>query len=153
MKNTNKWINRMFCIFLLILCEVANHFVAVSKIWVVKGSVVVEGLNIINLYAIYDLVTVPEQPVYVVLCVQYESKKGAKIRNQYNQKPHLTKDTKGESNNHTREPRCQPFPSRWPQGSNEQTGKHDKHNTEITQMIQQRSTALERSVKVFYWSA
>ena len=36
---------------------------------------VVEGLNIINSYAIYDLVTGPEQPIYVVLCVQYESKK------------------------------------------------------------------------------
>ena len=70
---------RMFCIFLFIFCEVANHFVVVRKIWVVKGIVlVVEGLNIINLYAIYDPVTGPEQPVYVVLCVQYESKKGGK---------------------------------------------------------------------------
>ena len=33
---------------------------------------------IINLYAIYDPVTGPEQPIYVVLCVQYESKKGGK---------------------------------------------------------------------------
>ena len=39
---------------------------------------VVEGLNIINLYAIYDPVTGAEQPIYVVLCVQYESKKGGK---------------------------------------------------------------------------
>ena len=39
---------------------------------------VVEGLNIINLYAIYDPVTGLEQPIYVVLCVQYESKKGGK---------------------------------------------------------------------------
>ena len=60
-------------------CEVANHFVAVRKILVVKGIVlVVEGLNIINLYAIYDQVTGPEQPIFVVLCVQYESKKGGK---------------------------------------------------------------------------
>ena len=69
----------MFCIFLFIFCEVANHFVAVRKIKVVKGIVlVVECLNIINLYAIYDLVTGPEQPIYVVLCIQYESKKGGK---------------------------------------------------------------------------
>ena len=62
--------NRMFCVFDFIFCEVANHFVAVRKIWVVKGIVlVVEGLNIINLYAIYDPVTGPEQPIYVVLCV------------------------------------------------------------------------------------
>ena len=45
----------------------------------VKGIVlVVEGLNIINLYAIYDPVTGSEQSIYVVLCIQYESKKGGK---------------------------------------------------------------------------
>ena len=44
-----------------------------------KGIVlVVEGLNIINLYAIYDPVTGQEQPIYVVLCVQYKSKNGGK---------------------------------------------------------------------------
>ena len=41
-------------------------------------ALVVEGLNIINLYANFDPVTGPEQPIYVVLCVQYESKKGGK---------------------------------------------------------------------------
>ena len=40
-----------------------------------KGIVlVVEGLNIINLYAIYDPVTGPEQPIYKVLCVQSKTK-------------------------------------------------------------------------------
>ena len=54
----------MFCIFLFIFCEVANHFVSVRKIRVVKGIVpVAEGLNIINLYAIYDPVTGPEQQI------------------------------------------------------------------------------------------
>ena len=73
--------NRMFCIFLFIFCEAANNFVAVRKICVVKGIVlVVEGLYIINLYAIYEPVTGPEQPIYVVLCVQYESKKGGKYQ-------------------------------------------------------------------------
>ena len=62
----------------------------------------------------------------------------AKIRNQYYQEPHLTQDTTRESDkitiwHHKQEPRGQPFPSRWPQGSNEQTRKHDKHNTLITQ--------------------
>ena len=52
--------------------KLQNHFVAVRKICVVKGIVlIVKGLNIINLYAIYDLVTGPEQLVFVVLCVQY----------------------------------------------------------------------------------
>ena len=60
----------MFCIFLFIFCEVANHFVAVRKILVVNGIVlVVEGLNVIFLYAVYDPVTGPEQPIYVVLCI------------------------------------------------------------------------------------
>ena len=42
--------------------------------------------------------------------------KGAKIRNRYNQVPHMTKDTNGKVTNtvrhHKREPRGQPFPSR-----------------------------------------
>ena len=67
----------MFCIFLFIFCEAANYFVAVHKIWVVEGIVLVgEGLNIINLHVIYDPITGTEQPIYVVLCVQLESKKG-----------------------------------------------------------------------------
>ena len=81
-------------------------------------------------------------------------RKAAKIRNRYNQVPHLTQDTTLESDENTikqpkQEPRGQPFPSRWPQGSNEQTRKHDKHKTLMTQMIHKRSTALERSVKYF----
>ena len=44
-----------------------------------KGIVlVVDGLNIINVYANYDPVTGPEQPIYVVICVQYETKNGGK---------------------------------------------------------------------------
>ena len=39
---------------------------------------VLNGLNIINLYAIYNPVTGSEQPIYVVLCVQYETKNGGK---------------------------------------------------------------------------
>ena len=43
-------------------------------------------------------------------------RKRAKIRNRYNQAPHMTQDTKWESDNvtirhHKREPRCQPFPT------------------------------------------
>ena len=61
--------NTTFCIYLFIFCEIANHFVAVRKIWVVTGIVLaVEGLNIINLYAIYDPFTGPEQLLYVLLC-------------------------------------------------------------------------------------
>ena len=57
-----------------------------------------------------------------------------KIRNRYNQVPHLTQDTTWESDkntikHHKQESRGQPFPSRWPQDSNEQIWKHDKHKT------------------------
>ena len=61
-------------------------------------------------------------------------RKVAKITNRYNIVPHLTQDTTWESDkntikHHKREPRGQPSPSRWPQGSNEQNRKHDKHKT------------------------
>ena len=63
--------NIMLCIFLFIFCEDANHFVAVRIIGVVNGiELVVEGLNRISLFAIYDPVTRPEQQIYIVLCVQ-----------------------------------------------------------------------------------
>ena len=63
-----------------------------------------------------------------------ESKKDAKIRNWYNQTPQLTLDTTRECDkntikHHKREPRCQLFPGRWPQDSNEEKRKHDKHKT------------------------
>ena len=50
--------------------------------------------------------------------------------NQYNQVPHLAQDTTWKSDkitirHHKQEPRGQPLPSRWPQGSNEQI--HRKH--------------------------
>ena len=48
---------------------------------------------------------------------------------------------------HKREPRGQPFPSRWPQGNYKQTRtNHNIYTKEITWMIHKRSTALERSV-------
>ena len=64
-----------------------------------------------------------------------QSKKKAKIKNRYNQVPHLTQDTVWESdkkhkkNSHTREPRGQPFPNRWPLGCKEQTWQYGKTNT------------------------
>ena len=55
---------------------------------------------------------------------------------------------------HKREPKGQPFPSRWPQGNkNRRAQKHNKHTTEITWMIHKRSTAKEPSVNIFYWRA
>ena len=60
--------------------------------------------------------------------------KKAKIRNRYNQVPHLTQDTewgvtKTQETSHTRKPRGQSFPNRWPQSCNKQTSSigKDKH--------------------------
>ena len=88
-----------------------------------------------------------------------KERKRAKIRNRYNQVPHLTKDITRESDMHTirhhkREPRVSPYPAVDHKASiNRRARKYNKHKTEITQMIQKRSTALERSVKIFYWKA
>ena len=43
---------------------------------------------------------------------------------------------------HQQEPRGQPFPSRWPQGSNKQTQKLEKHKAQKTQMIHKKKYRL-----------
>ena len=51
----------------------------------------------------------------LIALLAVQVRKGAKIRNRYNQVPHLTQDTNGKvtnSRHHKREPRGQPFPSR-----------------------------------------
>ena len=66
-------------------------------------------------------------------CLVVKVRNAAPIRNRYNQVPHLIQDTTLDSDkntikHHKQEPRGQ-LPSRWPQGSNEQTRKHGNHNT------------------------
>ena len=81
--------------------------------------------------------------------------KGAKIRNQYNQVPHLTQDTNGKVTNSqldtTKESQeVSPFPAGDHKAHiNRYTQRHSKHKTEKTLKIHKRSTALERSVKNF----
>ena len=71
LKYTSVW--KVLHISVYFFCEVTNHFATVRKSWVVKGIVpVIEGLNIINLYAISDPVTGPEQRINVVLGIQCE---------------------------------------------------------------------------------
>ena len=66
-------------------------------------------------------------------------KENAKISNQYNQVPHLTRDTILErETSHTRELRGQSFPSRWSQGCNGQIRQYNKdkretHNNQSTE--------------------
>ena len=82
--------------------------------------------------------------------------KAKKIRNRYNQVPHLTQDTNGKVTNlqldtTNKESRGQPFPSRRPQGTNKQTCTKTWQTQDRTKTlkIHKRSTALERSVKNF----
>ena len=81
--------------------------------------------------------------------------KGEKIRNRYNQVPHLTPDTNGKVTNSqldtTNEGQeVSPFPAGDHKAYlNRHVQKYSKHKTEKTIKDPQRSTALERSVKYF----
>ena len=81
--------------------------------------------------------------------------KGAKIRNRYNQVPHLTQDTNGKVTNsqldNTNESQeVSPFPAGDHKAHiNRRVQRHSKHKTEKTLKIHKRITALERSVKYF----
>ena len=111
-----------------------------------KGIVlVVEGLNIFNLYAIHDLVTGPEQPIYVVLCVQYETKNGDEDHE--SKQSSTTPDTGYQTGtvtssqfNATNESQ---EVSSFPAGDHKAAMSRHK-STEITQTLHQRSTTLER---------
>ena len=82
-------------------------------------------------------------------------RKGAKIRNQYNQVPHLTQDTNGKETNSqldtTKESQeVSPFPAGDIKAHiNRRAKRHSKHKTEKTLKIHKRNTTLERSVKYF----
>ena len=49
---------------------------------------------------------------FITSILDNKVRKGAKIRNRYNQVPHLTQDTNVTVRDDKREPRGQPFPSR-----------------------------------------
>ena len=87
------------------------------------------------------------------VCPTYKVSKGAKIRDRYNQVPHLTRDTNGkvtnsqlDTTNESQE--ISPFPAGdYKAQINRHTQRHNKHKTEKNINDPQRSTALERSVK------
>ena len=87
-------------------------------------------------------------------------RKKAKIRNEYNQVPHLTQDTTWESDKNTRKHLIQesqevsPFPAGdHKAATNRQDSMTDTKHKYLTNGIHKRSTALERSVNNFYWRA
>ena len=82
--------------------------------------------------------------------------KGAKIKNRYNQEPHLTQDTNGKVTNSqlnttNGSQEVSPFPAGDHKAHiNRHAQRHSKHKTEQKhKKIHKRSTALERSVKYF----
>ena len=82
--------------------------------------------------------------------------KGAKIRNRYNQVPHLTQDTNGKMTNSqldttNKSKAVSPFPADDHKAQiNRRAQRHSKHKTEKNiKVIHKRSTAMERSVKYF----
>ena len=83
----------------------------------------------------------------------------AKIRNRYNQAPHMTQDTNGKVTTSqlditNESQKVSPFQAGDHKASiNKHTQKHNKNKTEITKIIRKRSTAFEWSVKIFYWRA
>ena len=65
----------------------------------------------------------------------FKVSKGAKIRNRYNQVPHLTQDTNGKvtssQQTNKREPRGRPFPAGDHKAHiNRRAQRHSKHKTE-----------------------
>ena len=85
--------------------------------------------------------------------------KGAKIRNRYNQVPHLVQDTKRkvtnsqlDTTNDSQE--VSPFPA----GDHNaqifrRTQRHDKHKKEKTEKDPQKKYRLGTVSKIFYWRA
>ena len=85
--------------------------------------------------------------------------KGAKIRNQYNQVPHLTQDTNGKRTNSqldvTNESHeVRPFPAGDHKAHiNRHAQRHSKHKTEKNIKDPQKKYRLGTVSKIFYWMA
>ena len=85
--------------------------------------------------------------------------KGAKIRNRYNQVPHLTKDTNGivtnsqlDTTNESQE--VSPFPAGDHKAHlNVGAQRHSKHKTEKNINDPQKKYRLGTVIKMFYWRA
>ena len=92
----------------------------------------------------------PSSAMSIKFC---QGKKGGKIRKRYNTGQHRTQDTTWESNKNTmnitnKSQEVSPFPA----GEHKVAMKRQK-SMQNTRLIHKRSTALERSVDIFYWRA
>ena len=89
----------------------------------------------------------------------FKVNKGAKIRNRYNQVPHLTQDTNGkvtnsqlDATNESQE--VSPFPAGDHKAHiNRRARRHSKHKTEKNTKDPQKKYRLGMVSKIFYWRA
>ena len=85
--------------------------------------------------------------------------KGAKIRNRYNQVPHLTQDTNGKGTNSnldttTESQEVSPFPAGDHKAHiNRRAQRHSKRKTEKNILDPQKKYRLGMVSKIFYWRA
>ena len=85
--------------------------------------------------------------------------KGAKIRNRYDQVPHLTQDTNGKVTNSQLDTtnasqEVSPFPADDHKAHiNRRTQRHSKHKTEKKIKDPQKKYRLGTVSKIFYWRA
>ena len=98
--------------------------------------------------------------MYLLLCPGLfiiKVSKGAKIRNRYNQVPHLTQDTNGkvtdlQSDTTNESQEVSPFPAGDHKAHiNRRTQRHSKHKTE--KKDPQKKYRLRTVSKIFYWRA
>ena len=86
----------------------------------------------------------------------YKVSKGAKIRNRYNQVPHLTQDTYGKVTNSqldttNESQKVSPFPTGDHKAHvNRRTQRHSKHKTEQKHKISTKKYRLGIVIKIFY---
>ena len=84
----------------------------------------------------------------------YKVSKGAKIRNRYNQVPHLTQDNNGKVRHHQREPKVSPFQAGDHKAHiNRRAQRHSKHKTDKNINDPQKKYRLGTVSKIFYWRA
>ena len=111
--------------------------------------------NKIQKSSMYNEQSVRLSKHFTLSLMSKEVSKGAKIRNLYNQVPHLAQDTNGKVTNSllgtTNESQeVSPYPAGDHKAHiNRRAQRHSKHKTEKNIKLHKRSTALERSVKYF----
>ena len=106
-----------------------------------------------------DLIFIWKMATLRIHNLAFKVSKGAKIRNRYNQVPHLTQDTNGkvtdsqlDTTNQSQE--VSPFPAGDHKAHiNRPAQRHSKHKTEKNIKDPQKKYHLGTVSKIFYWRA